>query len=138
MLLLLSSYIQLLQLYDTIFRHVYDSFRDMPRHVLGSCSGQAQFKFHVIDLSFIDDHLHVKILIQVIEHHIDSLETLVGLSVEFRLSRQTKSASGILSNMNLTELVQIVMTQSEDCLEGSGRTLVTSLRDGIRKVKGLL
>ena len=137
-LLLLSSYIQLLQLYDTIFRHVYDLFSDTPSPVLRSCPGQAQSQFHVMGLSSIDGHLHIKILIQVIEHQLESLETLIDLPADFRLSKPLKSSKGILSNMNLSALVQIVMTQIEECPENSGKSVVESLRNGIKKVKGLL
>lgn len=137
-LLLLSSYIQLLQLYDTIFRHVSNLFSETPSPFKGSCPGQAQSQFRVMGLSSIDGHLHVKILIQVIEHHLESLETLIDLPADFRLSEPSKSSKGILSNMNLSELVQIVMTQIEECPENSGKSIVESLRNGIRKVKGLL
>lgn len=137
-LLLLSSYIQLLQLYDTIFRHVYDLFSEMPSHVMGLCPGQAQSQFRVMGLDSIDGHLHIKILIQVIEHHLESLETLIDLPADFRLSEPPNSSKGILSNMNLSELVQIVMTQIEECPEKSGKSVVESLRNGIKKVKGLL
>ena len=137
-LLLLSSYIQLLQLYDTIFRHVYDLFSETPSHVMGLCPGQAQSQFRVMGLDSIDGHLHIKILIQVIEHHLESLETLIDLPADFRLSEPPSSSKGILSNMNLSELVQIVMTQIEECPENSGKSVVESLRSGIKRVKGLL
>lgn len=137
-LLLLSSYIQLLQLYDTIFHHVYDLFSETPSHVMGLCPGQAQSHFRVMGLDAIDGHLHVKILIQVIEHHLESLETLIDLPADFRLSEPPNSSKGILSNMNLSELVQIIMTQIEECPQNPGKSVVESLRSGIKRVKGLL
>lgn len=137
-LLMLSSHIQLLQWYDTIFRHVYDLFSETPSHVMGLCSGQAQSQFHVMGLSSIDGRLHIKILIQVIEHQLESLETLLDLPADFRLSAPAESSRGILSNMDLSELVQTVMTQIEHCSEQSGKSVVESLRNGIKKVKGLM
>lgn len=136
-LLLLSTYMQLLELYDTIFHGVYELFGKTSNQVLGTCSGQRQSQFHVGGLGPVDGPLHVKILIQVIEHHIDLLETLIDLPAKYRLSGQSRQSRRILNNADSSELIHVVMTRQMESGR-SGQSLVSSLRDGIRKVKGLL
>ncbi|KAI6090728.1 hypothetical protein F4821DRAFT_9408 [Hypoxylon rubiginosum] len=137
-LLLLSSHIQLLQLYDTIFFHVYHSLQEMPDHLSEPLPSQAQPHVQVPGVSSMTGHLYIKILIQVIAHHLDTLERAMDLPAEFRISKRASSSTRVPSGLVPPELVHAVMGQAGDCIEKSGMSLVISLRENMKKVQELL
>ncbi|OJJ44461.1 hypothetical protein ASPZODRAFT_18653 [Penicilliopsis zonata CBS 506.65] len=132
-LLLLSTYLQVMEVYEAIFHGVYLTFCRTPTDQIGQCSGQADSQFHVAGIGAVQGPLRVKILIQVIEHHLSRLEVLLGVPHVFRLSAQVGSdelsSSGVLANASL---IHAVMTESTG---RPGESIILSLKDGIAKVK---
>ena len=134
-LMLLSSYLLLLELYDAIFSRVRDTlsgledtrafFQEIPR-------------IQVAGLSSMKGHLYAKIIIQIIEHHFDRLEGLLGLPVEFGLSGQTPRSKGLLGTADLSHLLHVAMTQTTGSPGTSGRLTLKSFRDNLKYLQAML
>jgi hypothetical protein len=141
-LLILSSHLQLLHLYDTLFGVVQDIFRKMPEAISQPCPSQSQSEFRVAGMPPVSGPLHIKLLIQVIQHQIDTLEELIGLPCEFRLSGRATTSEGLLSNMNVGPLVSLTMTQVNGENPGtsgtSGKSAIASLRERMTAVQKLV
>ncbi|KAK5223276.1 hypothetical protein LTR96_010734 [Exophiala xenobiotica] len=118
-LMLLSSYLLLLELYDAIFS------REIPG-------------IQVAGLSSIRGHLYAKIIIQIIEHHFDRLERLLGLPIEFGLSGQAPRSKGLLGTANLSHLLHVAMTQTTGSPGTSGRSTLKSFRDNLKYLQAML
>ncbi|KAK5046059.1 hypothetical protein LTR84_008516 [Exophiala bonariae] len=134
-LMMLSSYILLLDLYDTVFRHVYDKISRVKNF---SKFSQDMPEIKVGGLSSMKVHLYAKIVIQTIEHHFDRIEQLLGLPVEFRLSAQDPCSDGLLGNANLLHLLSIAMMQITGNPGRSGTTTLKSFRDNLKGVQAIL
>ncbi|KAI1745241.1 hypothetical protein F4680DRAFT_97391 [Xylaria scruposa] len=136
LLLVLSVYLQLLVLHDTILDRVCQSLREL----------QDPTKFFQTPPEFtishgmpaMKGHLYLKILVQVIEHHIDHSERLIGLPAEYRLSGRP-AASGMLScNAAAMNLLQVAMTQLDCTPKRSGKSIVASLKKNLKTVQRLV
>lgn len=135
-LLILSSYIQLTHLYEIIFRCLCRNFRDNPS-AIGKCPASADSQFKVAGVSTIDGRLYIKLLIQVIEHHIGGLEKLLGLPTELTVVGGDAEKHGIFGDIGLRSIADAVMSRTEDP-DGSARARIMSLRDAMREAKSLL
>ncbi|SPO06300.1 uncharacterized protein DNG_08989 [Cephalotrichum gorgonifer] len=135
-LLVLSSYMLLMQKYAITFRCLARIFRERPDSI-GTCSSTTQSQFKVAGLNGIDNRLYVKILVQVIEHHIEALENLLGLPADFTVSEREPASGGLFSDVGLLPIANLVMSRS-DGSEGSGKSQVVSVREGIEEAKSLL
>lgn len=134
-LMLLSSYIQLLQLYDAIFSRVHDSlsrvediralFQEMP-------------EFRLAGLTSMKGPLYGKIILQIIEHHFDQLERLLGLPVEFGLSEHGPHSQGLFSTTDLSHLLDVTMTQMTGSPGTSGSLTLKSFRHHLRSLQAML
>lgn len=135
LLMLLSSYIQLLQLYDAIFSRVHDSlsgvediralFQELP-------------EFRLAGLTSMKGPLYGKIILQIIEHHFDQLERLLGLPVEFGLSEQGSHSQGLFSTTDLSHLLDVTMTQVTGSPGTSGSLTLKSFRRHLRGLQAML
>lgn len=134
-LMLLSSYILLLELYDTVFRHVHDKVSRLPNVLKFSLEMP---EIQVGGLSSMKVHLYAKIVIQTIEHHFDRIEHLLGLPVEFGLSERHPRSDGLLGNANLSHLLRLAMTQVTGSPGKSGRLALQSFRDNLKGVQAIL
>ncbi|KAK7890668.1 hypothetical protein LTR67_007877 [Exophiala xenobiotica] len=134
-LMLLSSYLLLLELYDAIFSRVRDTLSGLKdtRVFFQEIPG-----IQVAGLSSIKGHLYAKIIIQIIEHHFDRLERLLGLPIEFGLSGQTPRSKGLLGTANLSHLLHVAMTQTTGSPRTSGRSTLKSFRDNLKYFQAML
>ncbi|KAI1177827.1 hypothetical protein F4777DRAFT_165674 [Nemania sp. FL0916] len=136
LLLALSVYLQLLVLHDAILDRVCLSLRDLGDPTNFFQNAPEFTLAHGIPA--MKGHLYLKILVQVIEHHIDHAERLIGLPAEYRLSGQP-AASGMLSNnAAVINLVQVAMTQLDCTSKRSGEAIVASLKSNLKKVQRLV
>ncbi|CAM1501085.1 Fc.00g102470.m01.CDS01 [Cosmosporella sp. VM-42] len=135
-LLCLSSHLQLLQLYDTIFNHVYQALRQL-RNVVEVFEAAPPFG-HITGLPAVKGNLYIKIIIQVVEHHLGTLERLIGLPSELCLSGKRASSDSVFGYVASSELLRTIMTQTFVASEKSGSSLLISLRANIKDVIGLL
>lgn len=109
---LLATYTQLLQLCKIIFREVLAVLLEVSKHNLGSCSGPSHSRVSVEGMLALGGHLQAKILMQVIEHHLEELDSFIGFPAELSLSGRV-CANGVFGNLNSTELVHTVIAQYE-------------------------
>ncbi len=139
-LLVLSSYLQLMQLYNTMFCRVVDFLGDRPDEAMGEFHAQPELR--VAGLSDMPPRLYIKLLIQIIDHQLESVECLMGLSAEYRISGRATTGKGIFSERDVSGLFQTVMGQADDSnglgSTTTGKFLVLSLRENIAKVLEVL
>ncbi|KAI1754841.1 hypothetical protein F4782DRAFT_463242 [Xylaria castorea] len=136
LLLVLSIYLQLLVLHDAILGHVCQSLRELQDPTKFFQNAPEFTISHAIPA--MKGHLYLKILVQVIEHHIDHAERLIGLPAEYRLSGQP-AASGMLSgNAAALSLLQVAMTQLDCAPKRSGKSIVASLKSNLKGVQRLV
>lgn len=135
-LMCLSGHIQLLQIYNSIFLHVYrflGGLDDVP----GFFENLPGFT-HIRGLPAIKGDLYIKIIVQVTQHNINNVERYIGLPAELCLSAERASSKSLLSYMDSSHLFQSIMNQTCNPSEKSGRALVETLRTRIGNVLGLL
>ncbi|KAH8669158.1 hypothetical protein BX600DRAFT_435656 [Xylariales sp. PMI_506] len=138
-LLVLSSYIQLLQLYDLIFTFVYQTMLQLPTELIVSLPAQAASNFQVAGLGPVQGKLWVKLIMQIIQHQLESVEQILDVPTEFRLfGAPTCPKNGVFSNTGCLALVELVMNRPEECPGKSGASTVQSLRQGIQQVQSLV
>ncbi|KAK2052428.1 hypothetical protein LY76DRAFT_555712 [Colletotrichum caudatum] len=135
-LMCLSAHIQLLQVYNSIFLHVYRFLSGLD-DILGFFENLPGFT-HISGLSTIKGDLYIKVIIQVTQHNISSVERCIGLPAELCLSAERSSSKSLLSYVDSPDIFQSIMNQACNPYEKSGRALVETLRDRIRNVLGLL
>ncbi|PGH08918.1 hypothetical protein GX51_00975 [Blastomyces parvus] len=135
-LMCLSGYIQLLRIYDTIFFQVH-RFLGGLHDILGFFENLPGFT-QINGLPPIKGDLYIKIVVQVAQHHISSVERVMGLPAELCLSAQRKLSKSLLGYVDSPDPFQSIMDQVCNPFEKSGRALVTSLRANIGNVLGLL
>ncbi|OAG39531.1 hypothetical protein AYO21_06175 [Fonsecaea monophora] len=135
-LMLLSSYLLLLELYNTVFNRVTDAMSK-----LGDMNTYLQDlpEFQVAGLPSMKAQLYAKIIVQVIEHHFNRLERLLGLPEEFGLSERAADSEGLLSTTpGISQLLHIAMTQTAGWPRTSGTSTLKSLRSHLRDLQGML
>lgn len=135
-LMCLSGHIQLLQIYNSIFFHVH-RFLSGLHDILGFFENLPGFT-HISGLPPIKGDLYIKIVVQVAQHNISSVERVMGLPAELCLSAQRALSKSLFGYMDLPDPFQSIMDQACNPSEKSGRALVTSLRTNIGNVLGLL
>ena len=134
-LMLLSSYLLLLELYNALFSRAHDTLSKLE----DSCAYFQEIpEIRVAGLSSMKGHLYAKIIIQIIKHHFDRLECLLGLPVEFGLSEQTPRSSGLLGTVALSHLLHVTMTQMTGSPGTSGRLTLQSFRDNLNALQAML
>ncbi|KXH56093.1 hypothetical protein CSAL01_10634 [Colletotrichum salicis] len=135
-LMCLSGHIQLLQIYNSIFLHVYRFLSGLD-DILGFFENLPGFT-HISGLPTIKGDLYIKIIVQVTQHNISSVERHIGLPAELCLSAERTSCKSLLSHLDSPDLFQNIMNQACNPSEKSGRALVETLRTRIGNVLGLL
>ncbi|KAH7325569.1 hypothetical protein B0I35DRAFT_420766 [Stachybotrys elegans] len=135
-LMCVSAHIQLLQIFNSIFEHVH-RFMSRIHDVLGLFEKSPGFT-QMSGFPAMRADLYIKIVIQVVQHHISDVDRAIGLPVDMRLSSQGALSKGLLDYLDSSDLAQTLMDQACHPSEKSGRDLVASLRIGIRNVLGLI
>ncbi|KAK1593143.1 uncharacterized protein LY79DRAFT_590004 [Colletotrichum navitas] len=135
-LMCLSGHIQLLQIYDAIFLHVH-RFLGGLHDILGFFEDLPGLT-HVSGLPTIKGDLYIKMMIQVAQHNLSSVERAVALPPGLCLSAQRASSRGLLSYVDSLEPSQSIMGQAYSPSEKSGRARFASMRIRIGSILGLL
>lgn len=134
-LMILSSYLLLLELYDTIFSRVHENLSRLEDIY---AFFQKIPEIQVAGLSSIKVQLYAKIIIQIIEQHFDRLEQLMGLPVEFGLSEKAPRSEGLLGTADLSHLLHVAMTQMTGTSGPSGQSTMKSFRHNLRGLQAML
>jgi hypothetical protein len=135
-LLALSTWLRLIQLYNTLFTRVHASLRELPRHAIIAFQGPVNLR--VPGLPGVQGDLYVKLMIQVIKHHLEKVEVLLGLPDEFCMWKRSGTPSpgaACLWNQRFSGLLPMVMKQMAD---SGGKTTLRSLADSISAVQDIL
>lgn len=145
LLLLLSDYLQLMQLYNSMLRYATRTLARMTEAHFCSFEAQVQGQsqtgpLRVAGLDFVQAKLYVKVLVQIIEHQIESVQNLMGLPAEYCLSGSPRTAAGngIFSRFKPSfsmDLLRTALGRDGDPEEDTGRVLVDSLRQSIKLVR---
>ncbi|KAK4164412.1 hypothetical protein QBC43DRAFT_50272 [Cladorrhinum sp. PSN259] len=140
-LLLLSTYLQVMQLFNIMFCRLAEYLSDATEESLNGFRTQSEFR--VAGLPAMPNRLYIKVVVQVIDHHVEGIERSMGLAAEYRVSGRASPAMGIFSGQDVIGLLQTVMGARNGGDGGqenknTGRSLVVSLRDNMAKVQELL
>ncbi|KAF7867313.1 hypothetical protein EAF04_005396 [Stromatinia cepivora] len=133
LLLILTSYINLLRLYVVLFSHIYDFLREIldsddpslcPLPGLSFCSFPLQ-----------SGNLQTTILIQIITSLFERIERLLGLPREFRINSRESAPDGLLSDDEFVDIVRLVFQTQESDQSDSRRGGVKALRGHLKEIK---
>jgi hypothetical protein len=141
-LLLLSSYLQIVQLYDTIFRRIAEFLEDdVGTHEAGAGTAdlELQHEFRVAGLASMPPRLYLKLVVQILVHQLEAIECLVGLPADCCVSGRAPARKGIFSDEDVSALLETVMGDTNDGNSAfKGRWMVVSLRENMMAVKEFL
>lgn len=135
-LVILTCYIQIIQIYD-IFSRVYESLSEMSHQSISSLQSVPGLQLGGFPVQY--GNLQIKILIQVIMHLLAHIERLLGTSAEFRLDPSRGTNDGLFSSLELTTLLQMVMSQTDgEESDGMGVGYISSLRENMKNIQQIL
>lgn len=118
--------------------YAYEIMRETPRDKIDMFNAPPEF--HVAGLPGMRGTLYAKLILQIIQDQLSSLEAPMGVPVRYRLSQKQRSQStqGIFSSPERSGLLGIVMSQAVSGVESTGEALLESLRDSFKKLAALL
>ncbi|KAI1302782.1 hypothetical protein F5Y03DRAFT_195371 [Xylaria venustula] len=140
-LLVLSSYIALMRLYDSLFHGVSRCFGQQQLENIKSMKVKAVFR--IGGMSSLQDmplKAYAAGIIDVIQSQIQTLERHMGVPAAYCLSSEvtaSQSTGGIFSNGDRARLFHTVMTQ-EDVRSHGGKSYVESIRETIKTAMAFL
>lgn len=136
-LVILTCYIQIIQIYDILFSRVYESLSEMSHQSISSLQSVPGLQLGGFPVQY--GNLQVKILVQVIMHLLVHIERLLGTSAEFRLDPSRGTNDGIFSSSELTALLRMVMSQTDGQeSDGMGVGYIPSLRENMKNIQQIL
>ena len=138
LLLIISTHLQQLQLWNSLLSRAYELLRILPEEVFESF--RAPSDFHVTGLPGMRGRLYGKILIHIVQDQLSSVDRLLALPAEFRLNAQTSMSQpeDIFSDSAFSDILHIAMTQIDNTRKTTGARLVVSLRETLRRVLDVL
>lgn len=140
-LLILATWLQLLELYDNLFGHFRNTLQEMPLDTITAFRGpMGMIGLLVPEMSLMQGDLSIKIMVQVINHQLESVEALLGLPDEYCVVRRGGAGIGkthatplfSILDVEVSKLLQTVM---EDMPHGAGKATIASLGDKIKAVE---
>lgn len=138
-LLVLSSYLQLIRLYDSLFHAVYQCLSQIPPETIKSLKVKAVFR--VVGISSLQDvpgKVYAKGVVDVIQSHIQTVERCIGLPAVYCLSgERAVSPKGIFADVDRERLLRIVMAQEDVRSPRGNKSYVDSIRENIRNTVAL-
>lgn len=138
LLLILSTYLQQLQLWSSLLGRAYELLRILPSEVFESF--HAPSDFHVTGLPGMKGRLYGKIMIHVVQDQLSTVDRLLALPFEYRLNEKTPTSQpeGIFSNPAFSEILNIAMAEPDATCENTGKALIVSLRETLRRILDVL
>ncbi|RWA14454.1 hypothetical protein EKO27_g630 [Xylaria grammica] len=135
-LLVLSSYLMLMRLYDSLFHGVSRCFCQQPPEAIKSMKVKAVFRIGGISsLQDMPVKAYAMGIIDVIQCQIRTLEHSLGLPAAYCLSDEANASqptSGIFSQEDRAQLFQAVMAQEDVKSSRGGKSYVESIRENIK------
>lgn len=143
-LLVLATWLQLLELYDKLFGHFRATLQEMPFDAITAFRGPTGIiGLRVPGMSLMQGDLSIKIMIQVINHQLETVEALLGLPEEYCVVRRSGTGIGkthaatLFSSLDV-EVSGLLQTVMKDMPSGAGKATITSLGDKIKAVQGIV
>lgn len=138
-LLVLSSYLQLIRLYDSLFHAVYQCLSQIPTETIKSIKVKAVFR--VVGISSLQDvpgKVYAKGVVDVIQSHIQTVERCLGLPAVYCLSGEgAASPKGIFADVDRARLLRVVMAQEDVRSPRGNKSYVDSIRENISNTVAL-
>ncbi|KAK8059121.1 hypothetical protein PG996_009051 [Apiospora saccharicola] len=136
-LLVLSSYVALMRLYGSIFRHAHQSLSQTPPATIRSLKAKA-----VLRMGDIPAKVYAMGIIEVIRSHIQRLESCLELPATYRLSGEVTSSpqqcsKGIFAGGGRAKLLQSVMAQEDLQSEGGTKSFIEGIQENMAKTIAL-
>ncbi|KAJ5618170.1 hypothetical protein N7537_003284 [Penicillium hordei] len=136
-LVILTCYIQIIQIYDILFSRVYESLSEMSHQSISSLQSVPGLQLGGFPVQY--GNLQIKILVQVIMHLLTHIERLMGTSAEFRLDTSRGTNDGLFSSSELTPLFRMVMSQTDgEESDGMAVGYISSLRENMKNIQQIL
>ncbi|KAK5044390.1 hypothetical protein LTR84_011301 [Exophiala bonariae] len=124
MLLVLSSYLQIIEVYDSMYHRIRQAVENIP-NVINVLRRSPNFQ--PFGLPPMKVELYIKIMTQMAEHHLGSIQNCLGIPTELLITSEPMLAPATLNNVHLSSLLSTMETQK-----------TISLRANLRTVKQLL
>ncbi|RYP76058.1 hypothetical protein DL769_003692 [Monosporascus sp. CRB-8-3] len=135
-LLVLSSYLELMRLYDSLFHDVYRCLCQMPSETIKSIKVKAVFRIGGISsLQDMPGKAYAMGIVEVIQSHIQTLERCMGLPAAYCLSSEmtvSQSTKGIFSDGDRARLFHTVMAQEDITSQRGNKLYVELIRENIK------
>ena len=140
LLMVLSSYLQLMKLYDSLFREGYRSLCEIPSETIKSIKVKAVIRIGGISsLQDMPGKAYAKGIVEVIQSHIQTLERCLGIPATYCLTNELANPApdGVFANADRARLLQAVMTQEDVRSPGGNGPYVESIRDNMKSLLAL-
>ncbi|KAI0436081.1 hypothetical protein F4803DRAFT_252475 [Xylaria telfairii] len=135
-LLVLSSYLTLMRLYDSLFHGVYHCLCQQPSENIKSIKVKAVFRIGGISsLQDMPVKAYAMGIIDVIQSQIQTLERCMGIPAAYCLAGEVSASQptrGIFTNGDRARLFHTVMEQDDVKSQRGNKTYVESIRDNIK------
>lgn len=135
-LLILSSYLQLMRLYDSLFHDAHQSLSKIPAETIKTLKVKAVLRIGgVSSPQDMPGKLYAKGVIEVIQSHIQTLERCMGLPAAYCLSGDgvpMTPKGGIFADVDRARLLHAVMAQEDVGSLRGKRSYVESIRENIK------
>jgi len=136
LLLLLSSYVQVIDLYTCILTRVCEVMHHIPNT---SEFFQRSARFRINGIGTLKARLYVSFMVQAAVDDLRSIENIMGLPQEFCVSQNTISTKGIFSSSDSLRLLRLVLCHSgSGCENQSAASVVATLREKVQSLETLL
>ena len=139
-LLVLSSYIKLMRLYDDLFHNVYQSLSQVSAEKIKSIKVKAVFRIGSISsLQDMSGKAYARGIVDVIHSHIRTLERCLGLPMVYCLSGEEVAVSpdAIFADAGRAQLLHTAMTQEDIKSRGGSKSYVAAIRENIKNTVAL-
>ncbi|KAI5865339.1 hypothetical protein GGS23DRAFT_422270 [Durotheca rogersii] len=137
---ILSAYLQIVAIYDILLQTLSDRLLEG----LDEASGDSQRTLRGLPLAGLSQrqgNLQTRILLHAILHQFDTVESVLGLPAEFRVTDKSGPYSGLFEDERATGLLQAVGLGTTALAFPTNRLetrSLPSLKDAIRKIQSFL
>lgn len=147
-LMMITTYILFVRMFDVIFSRLIFALREFPNE-----AAKVRFEpgFKLGGFSLPQGFLYLKIIVQAFEHQLERIESSLGLPAEYRVSvsgyvsEKQHDSSGVFESPKYQTLLKIVMMEGlenddgdDENAERNNRGEVFLLRMKVAKIKELL
>ncbi|EED17386.1 hypothetical protein TSTA_112190 [Talaromyces stipitatus ATCC 10500] len=143
-LMIISTYLLFVRMFDVIFSRLIFVLRDFPNE-----AAKVRFEpgFEMGGFPLPQGYLYLKIIVQAFEHQIEFIESSLGLPAEYRVSeishlteRQEQDHFSVFNKPKYQILLKAAMTQAleDDDQEDENANEILRLREKLSRIKELL